>query len=163
MLLTWAAHAQREVKDPLWINRWFCMCVCINQGVHCFVCIWSVCMWAEPHLSLCASGSCCLPSWPVRVCLVGSSQPARWVASRAGSPGPQGVLFPAPASHSLLDLPPATCIETQWLLYFVMDFHHKCMLICNFFSHKHHLMLLCTCSTFLTSSTVEGSSPFSSL
>ena len=95
-----------------WRNRDICVLiwVCIPAFVLFDLCVFM--SWAS-SLCLCASGSCCLPSLPAGVCPVGSSRPARWEASRVGSPGPQGVLFPAPASPSLQDSPPATCVEIQ--------------------------------------------------
>lgn len=111
-------ETHREVKDWTdceltgeWYNKYLCMCVCADLTIYfCLDC--SIC--ADKHyLCLSASAFCCLPSLPVRVCPVGSSQPARLVALRAGSPGPRGVLFPAPASRSLLGSPPAKCIDAH--------------------------------------------------
>ena len=80
--------------------------------------------WAELHLRPRARAS--LPSLPAWVCPVGSSPPARWVASRAGSPGPRGVLSPAPAALSRPVSPRAACSETQMVTaFFSMYFQHS--------------------------------------
>lgn len=103
-------ETKREIKDHAADNGWI-ICFSVSESIlYCVgVCVslyHPMCVYMSRASSLCIYKS--LPSSPVRVCPLGSSQLARWVALRAGSPGPPGVLFPATVSRAQLDSPQAT-------------------------------------------------------
>lgn len=93
VLLTWTAHA-----PPVWVHEFGRKSVLPSS------------------LRAYSASRCRLPSLPERVGLVGSSQPARWEARKAGSPGPGGAVAPTPASLSLRDSPPAASTKTTFMI-----------------------------------------------
>lgn len=121
VLLTWTAHAPRATC--LWETRLWSRRRKPNTGLHMLIWVCVPFSYMSLHLRPRASGS--LPSLPAWVCPVGSFPPARWVDWRAGSPGPRGVLSPAPAALSRLVSPRAACNETQMITaFFFQVFSH---------------------------------------